>query len=90
MTRAELIRELQSALERVLLPGLAAVLPWPWCARLYWQLARAGFLYRGDVDAGWEQARRYLAADPQWKRRARFHLLVDNADFFLSRCRGRC
>lgn len=89
MARAELVRELQAALERVLLPGLAAVLPWPWCARLYWQLARAGFLYRGEVDAAWEQARRYLAADPQWRRRARFHLLVDNADYFLSRCRGR-
>ena len=89
MAPGELTRELRAALERVLLPGLAAVLPWSWCARLFWQLARAEPLYRGEVDAAWEHARHYLPTDPLWKRRARFHLLVDNADYFLSLVRGR-
>jgi hypothetical protein len=85
----ELARELRAVLERVLLPGLAAVLPWSWCTRLYGLLARAGFLYRGEIDAAWEHARHYLPTDPLWKRRARFHLLVDNADYFLTLFRGR-
>ena len=90
MTRDELRRELRASLERVLLPALAAMLPWRWCARLFWQIARAPWLYRADVEAAWVRAGQYaeLPPDPQWKRRARFHLLVDNADYFLSLTRG--
>jgi len=80
--------ELRAALERALLPALAAILPWPCTARLYWQLARAGFLYRAEVESAWQHARRVLPPDLLWKRRARYHLLVDNADYFLSRSRG--
>ncbi len=89
MTRGDLRRELRAALERILLPGLAAVLPWWLCARLFWQLARAEFLYRSEVGQAWNHAREYLPLDTDWRRRARFHLLVDNADYFLSLCRGR-
>lgn len=88
MATGALGRELRAALERVLLPGVAAVLPWWVCARLFWQLARPQLLFPAEVEQAWLRARDYLPPDAAWKRRTRFHLLVDNADYFLSLTRG--
>jgi len=89
MWHSALGRELRALIERVLVPMLAALLPWRLCARLFWFLAAREFLYRSEVDHAFRFADEYLAADKEWKRRARFHLLVDNADYFLSLTRGR-
>ena len=49
--------ELRDLLELVLLPGLAAVLPWPLCYRLFRRLARWDGLYREASHAALAQAR---------------------------------
>jgi len=83
--------EARDLLELVLLPGLAAVLPWQLCFRVFRLLSRLEFLYAEEC----EQAVRYAEAlgwirgDRQrWKRMRRLVTLVDHADFYLSRTRS--
>ena len=84
-------REWAVLLSSVILPMLATLVPWRYCVRLFWQLARVKILYRDQVMASLVGARTCLDIGDElgWKRRARFHLLIDTADYFLSRFRTR-
>jgi hypothetical protein len=83
--------EARDALELVLLPGLAAVLPWPLCFAVFKGLARMQWLYRTEVEAALCQARRYgWAGDDElhWQWVRRLVTLVDHADYYLVLTRG--
>jgi hypothetical protein len=82
--------ELRDLVEVVLLPGLAAVLPWPIAFRIYRRLAATRWLYRDASErALGEAARLGWVADPaEWLRKRKLTTLVDHADHYLSRTRG--
>lgn len=85
-------RETRDLLELWLLPGLAAVLPWGLCFRLFRRLARFKGLYREAVEADWQEAvRQGWAGDNQahWMWQRRLVTLVDHADLYLSLTRGK-
>lgn len=75
-----------------LLPGLAAVLPWPWCFALFRLLARWPWLYRVSVveAAAQASARGWIDEEQaqRWMAERRLVTLVDHADFFLSKFRS--
>lgn len=77
-------------LEFVLLPGLAAVLPWPVCFRLFKRIARWRWLYAADSMAALEQAQQYgLCREPEeWLAERRLVTLLDHADHYLLRTRS--
>jgi hypothetical protein len=77
-------------IELALLPGLAAVLPWPLCFRLFRRLAHWRWLYRDVcVRALREASALGLVDDPvRWHWMRRLVTLIDHADFYLSRTRG--
>lgn len=78
--------ELRGLIEYFALPGLAAVLPWPWCYRLFRRAAAWRFLYRSEWRAALAVAGQHVTiADPEdWARRYRLLRLVDHADLWLS------
>ena len=83
--------ESRDALELVLLPGLAALLPWGLCFALFKRLARMHWLYRAQVETALYQARRYGWAgedELHWVWVRRLVTLVDHADYYLMRTRG--
>lgn len=83
--------EARDALELVLLPGLAALLPWPVCFAVFKRLARMRWLYRAQVEAALYQARRYGWAgedERHWQWVRRLVTLVDHADYYLVLTRG--
>lgn len=83
--------EARDLLELVLLPGLAMLLPWKLCFRLYRFACRAEFLYREYCDAAFAQAheRGWVKIDPaHWRQRCRLVMLVDHADYYLSLSRS--
>lgn len=83
--------EMRDAVELLLLPALAAVLPWPVCFRLFGWLAQWDWLYRDATHRALEQARQrgWLGPDErEWARRRRLVTLIDHADFFLARTRS--
>lgn len=83
-------RELRDLLSLWLVPGLAAVLPWHWCLRLYWWFARSRLLMREEV-AGSRGGRQFLglqAGDAEFDRRFRFGFLLEHADVFRALGRG--
>ena len=83
--------EAKDAIELVLLPGLAALLPWPWCFALFKKLARLRWLYRLQVEAALTQARKYgWTGDDEvnWQWIRRLVTLVDHADYYLVLTRG--
>ena len=83
--------ELRDALELVLLPGLAAILPWPMCFTLFKKLARMRWLYRTQVESALYLARRYGWAgndEVHWQWTRRLVTLVDHADYYLVLTRG--
>ncbi len=83
--------EARDLVELVLVPGLAALLPWPLCFRVFRVLSRFEFLYRAEcMEAvrsaealGWVRGDRAI-----WLRTRRLVTLVDHADFYLSRTRS--
>jgi len=81
----------RDAIELVLLPGLAAVLPWPLCFRLFRRLAHWRWLYRQACErAVAEACARGVAGDEaHWHWMRRLVTLVDHADYYLSRARSR-
>ncbi|MEO7549051.1 MAG: hypothetical protein ABIT82_11545, partial [Ramlibacter sp.] len=84
-------REARDLFEIALVPGLAAILPWPLCYRLFQRISRYDLLYRHECHAALEHARArgWVRGDPaQWLADCRLITLIDNADFFLSRFRG--
>jgi len=84
--RVRLRTELRDALELILLPGLAAVLPWRWCFFAFQQLARMRWLYRAPCEEALRQARSrgWAGADEaHWLWVRRLVTLVDHADHYL-------
>lgn len=79
-------QEARDLVELVLLPGLAAVLPWSWCFRIFQKLARWHWLYRGTSDRALEQAaqRGWVTDAPSWAAARRLVTLVDHADYYLA------
>lgn len=91
MTLARLRVEARDLIEFVLIPGLAALLPWSLCFRLFRLLCRADSLYRDTCEVALAHALEmgWVRGDPAaWKRRYRLVLLVDHADFYLARFRS--
>lgn len=83
-------RELRDLLSLWLVPGLAALLPWRWCLRLYWWLAGTGLLMREEV-AGSRGGRAMLGLasdDRAFDRRFCFGFLLEHADLFRALGRG--
>ncbi|QEA13242.1 hypothetical protein [Comamonas flocculans] len=82
--------EWRDALELVLLPGFAALLPWRWGFRVLRRLARRDGLYRDACHAALAQAKvqGWAVDEADWLLKRRLVTLVDHADFFLSRTRG--
>lgn len=83
--------ELRDVLELVLLPGLAAVLPWRLCFALFRLLARGSWLYRDSCQRALYAARAagMVGADEmRWMSERRLVTLVDHADHYLARTRG--
>ena len=87
---AELVRrirqEARDLVELVLLPGLAAVLPWPWCFWVFKRLARWRWLYRDASERALKQAvqRGWVKDDAAWAAARRLVTLVDHADYYLA------
>ncbi|MFV0680487.1 hypothetical protein [Ottowia sp.] len=83
--------ELRDVIELVLVPGLAAVLPWRWCFRLYrWLAAHCHWLYRESCDRALrEAATRIDVGDAKrWLMERRLVTLVDHADYYLGHWRS--
>lgn len=91
MNLARLRAEARDLIELVLVPGIAALLPWVVCFRLFRFLCRAGFLYREPCNEALAQAsnRGWVIGDPErWLQVHRLVLLVDHADYYLSLTRS--
>lgn len=79
----------RDALELWLFPGLASVLPWPLCFRVFRRLARWSWLYEDATQRavheaqarGWWPPTRQQQAHWRWQRR--LVTLVDHADMYL-------
>lgn len=82
--------EARDALELVLLPGLAALLPWRIAFALFKQIARWRFLYRDGCDNALAQARKrgWVGNEADWLLKRRLVTLVDHADLYLARTRS--
>lgn len=78
--------EARDLLELVLAPGLAALLPWPLCFRLFRRMAHWRFLYRQQCELALAQARQRSQIDDEraWLAERRLVTLVDHADFYLA------
>lgn len=83
--------ELRDLIELVLVPGLAAVLPWKLCFWVFKRMARITWLYRHAC----LQALAHASAlgqvrinNSQWLATRRLVTLVDHADHYLARSRS--
>lgn len=81
-------REARDLIELVLVPGLAAVLPWHWCFAIFKRLARVQWLYGAacaDALAQAQQRGQVQPADAErWLAVRRLVTLVDHADHYLA------
>ncbi len=79
-------KELEVLLSSVILPLLSILIPWRYCVRFFWYVAKNNSLHQNQVNASLAVASKYLnISEPEsWLHRARFHLLIDQADYFLS------
>lgn len=87
MSLARLRAEARDLVELVLVPALAAVLPWRICFRIFRVLCRADVLYRESCNEAFEQAsaRGWIRGEPaRWLQRCRLVTLIDHADYYLS------
>lgn len=82
--------EVRDVFELVLLPGMAAVLPWRWSFALFKRLAGWSWLYRSQCVRALAQAQGAgMAHDPaRWLREYRLVILIDHADHYLARTRS--
>lgn len=89
---ARLRQELRDVVEYVMLPGLAAVLPWRLCFKIFRVMARWPWLYRAQCTAALAQARMYGVvgnSEEDWLWMRRLVTLLDHADHYLFRTRSR-
>lgn len=78
--------ECRDALELVIVPGLAALLPWSWCFAIFQRMARWRWLYREACETALLQARQrgWAGADEvHWLWVRKLVTLVDHADHYL-------
>ena len=88
---ARLRNEARDLFELVLLPGIAAVLPWRLCFRFFRWLCGRDLLYADSCREALAQAsaRGWVRGDPaEWLRTRRLVTLIDHADFYLARTRS--
>ncbi len=80
--------ETRDLIELVLVPGLAAVLPWHWCFVIFKRLARVQWLYGAACAHALAQAQERGQALPddaaRWLAVRRLVTLVDHADHYLA------
>lgn len=84
-------RESRDLLELVLLPGLAAVLPWAVCFKLFKWIARCNWLYNAQCSEALVQAQqldRCGGDTAEWLFERRLVTLLDHADHYLLRTRS--
>ena len=83
-------REMVDLLEVVLLPGLAALLPWSFCFWLFKRMSHWKFLYREPCERALAEAgkRGFVLEPTAWLAERRLVTLVDHADHYLTRTRG--
>jgi hypothetical protein len=88
--RKRLRDELRDLVEVVLLPGLAAILPWRLTFRVFERLARRDWLYRQASKRALTEAlaRGWAGVPEQWLWRRKMTTLVDHADHYLARTRS--
>lgn len=88
ITRHRLRIELRDLIELVVVPGLAALLPWSWCFRLFKRLARIDWFYRRTTHEALRQAKALGQVPPgtelEWLTTRRLVTLVDHADYYLA------
>ncbi len=86
LTWQRLRLEARDLVELVLVPGLAAVLPWPLCFRLFRFLSRRSFLYRQACLHALAQARErgWVSDEKEWLCTRRLITLIDHADYYLA------
>lgn len=88
ITRHRLRVELRDLIELVLVPGLAAILPWRWCFALFKRLARIDWFYRRASHEALRQAQALGQVPPgteaEWLATRRLVTLVDHADYYLA------
>lgn len=81
-------REARDLIELVLVPGLAAVLPWRWCFAVFKRLARVQWLYGAACAQALAQAQERGQVAPadadRWLATRRLVTLVDHADHYLA------
>lgn len=86
-------QETRDAIEFVLLPGLAAVLPWPWAFAVFRWAASWSALYRADTEQATAQAVAHGACTPEqapaFAYERRLVHLVDQADHYIFRTRSQ-
>jgi phosphatidylinositol dimannoside acyltransferase len=82
--------EARDLVELLVLPGLAAVMPWPMCYFIFKLVAKWKYPYRATCEAALHQAeQRGWANDPvQWIQTRRLITLIDHADYYLARTRS--
>ncbi len=87
----KLKRNLIDLIELFLLPALAAVLPWPFCFRIFKSVAILDCFYRADVRRALGQAMSIakITDTNAWASAYRLTKLVDHADLYLSLFRTR-
>lgn len=83
-------RELRDLVEVVLVPGLAAILPWNIAFRIFRRMAGRDWLYQEPTNhALAEASKRGWAPQPaHWARVRKLTTLVDHADHYLARTRS--
>lgn len=90
LTRQRLRHELRDLVELVLVPGLAALLPWSMAFALFKRLAQWQLLFRHPSRRAVAEAqKRGWVADPgAWLLDRKLTALVDHADHYLARTRS--
>jgi len=83
-------QECKDLVEFVLIPGLAAVLPWTICFQLFKWLSRRQFLYRAESERALRQANAlgWVTDAKSWIAARRLTTLVDHADQYLALSRS--
>lgn len=90
MVLRRLRAEVRDLIELVLIPGLAAVLPWSWCYRVFRVFSQWEWLYWADGIANCDKAaaRGQVTDRAGCRRKWRLMSMVDQADFYLAMTRS--